>query len=134
MAPQDFTNADDVVVTVGGNTAGGSGHVAVDSFEYSDETEAELVSGCGNHMPIGVTKGNATGELSVTFMGEPASVMNDLAPASDGTAPHMQVTFIGVDSDWNVAHFWATERTYSGSDGDNVEYEASGICFPVTNV
>lgn len=134
MAPEDITNADDVIITINGNTAGGSGHVIVDSFEYSDETATELVSGCGNHMPQGVTKGNATAELSVTITGEDASTMNSLTPSVEGTAPDCHVTFIGPETTWNITHFWPTERTFSGSDGDATEYEASGVCLPVINV
>lgn len=134
MAPEEITNADDVIVTVNGASAGPNGHCVVDSFEYSDETETELISGCGSHMPKGVTKGNATAELTVTFLGESAGVMNSLAPANDGTAPDCHVTFVGEKSTWNITHFWPTERNFSGDDGDAVEYEASGVCFPIDDV
>lgn len=130
---KEITNADDIVINISGNTAGGSGSIPVDSFDYSDETEATLVSGCGNHGPIGVSKGNATGSIDITITGEEASVMNEAAPTDELTAPDMNIHLIGPNTSTNVVHFWPTERTFSGSDGDAVEYNMSGVCAPVTS-
>lgn len=130
-APEDFTNADDVIVTIQGNTAGGSGHVVLDSFEYSDENDTQLLSGVGNKAAQGASHGNVTGSFSATAMGEHAELFQSLSPDSNWDAPDCHVTIFGEETRWNIAHWWPSERTFSGSDGETVEYEASGPCIPI---
>lgn len=132
--PEDITNADDVIVTIQGNTAGGNGHVMLTDFEYSDGHDTQEKSGVGNRKTQGVSHGNFTGQFSATAEGENASLFQSLAPASQSKAPDCHVAIICPETTWNIGHWWPSDRTYSGSDGEATQYEAQGPCIPIEEV
>lgn len=134
MAPQDFLNANDIIITIQGNTAGGTGHVILSDFDYSDDNDTQELSGIGNRVTQGVSHGNLTAQFSVTAQGEPAEMINDLMPEDDGKAPDCQATAFGELSRWNIGHWWPSSRSFSASDGDPAEFEAEGPCIPVKQV
>lgn len=132
--PSDVANANDVIVTIQGNTAGGSGHVILDAFEYTSENDTQEESGVGNRETQGFSHGNLTASFSATALGDDAVLFNDLAPESDGKAPDCHVSLFGTDSTWNISHWRPSDRTFSGDDGETLEYEAEGPCIPVKEV
>lgn len=135
----DVTNADDVTITVVGDggdgnsdSAGVGGKLVVDSFEWREIGDSELKSGVGNRKPIGASHGNLEYEFSLTLEGEDASLFDRLSPDNDGKPTKIQITITGQQYKWNVGTAWCLERTFSGSDGDAVQYEASGIAMAPT--
>lgn len=130
MAPVDVTNADDVTITVKGDStskAGPSGKLVVDSFEWREIGEGELKSGVGNRFPVGASFGNIEYEFDLTLEGEDADLFDDLSPDDDGKPVNIAITITGEKYKWHVENAWCLERSFGGSDGDATQYNASGI-------
>lgn len=130
-APEIITNANDVIVTIQGNTAGGNGSVILADFEYSPQNDSQEKSGVGNRATQGVSHGNATASFSATAEGEHANMFQSLAPDSQWRAPDCHVAVIGPNTIQNIGHWWPDDRAYSGSDGEATEYSAEGPCIPI---
>lgn len=126
---QEITNANDVVLTVTGDsshTAGAAGKLMVADFSFAETRDDTLKSGVGNHGPIGITHGNVEYEFSLTLEGEDADLFDDIyRPADD--SPNLQVTATGDEYKHIFHHVWPTNIEYSGSDGDAVEVSIDAL-------
>lgn len=124
-----ITNADDVVLNIGGTKAGPNSKVVVASFEFNESNDVNMRSGVGQHNPVGPSFGDAEYEFSFTAEGEP-DLKGKLALNPDGTPPMVSIKGYGEKDDWVIPHAWPDDKTFSGDSGDPTEYDATLQCMP----
>lgn len=132
------TNANDVELIVSkversesGSRTGSSNiaqtsKVVVDDFSIGSDEDLEGLSGCGNPEALGVSQGDVDHTFSFTIQGEYAKLFKGLA-ADNGRANELEIIVRMDDYMDKLTGARAGTRDLSGSSGDAMEYEASGI-------
>lgn len=136
--PWNPTNADDVELIVSRvirNDAGvrvnstqitSSARVVVDDFTIGSEEDLEALSGIGNAEALGISQGDVEHSFEFTIQGEDAKTFKSLA-SDDGRANELEIVLRVDDYKDKLVGAYAGTREISGSSGDPIEYQASGI-------
>lgn len=140
MSHWEPTNANDVELIVsevirndsGARTGtyrlGSTARIVVDNFTLGDDEDLEGLSGVGNTEALGITQGDVEYSFSFTVQGEAANLFVDIAE-ENGRSVEMEIIAVGENHRAVLTGARAGTREYSGSSGDAVEYEVSGIAM-----
>lgn len=136
------TNANDVTLIisqvqrnddgtrVGANDIGSTLAIVVDDFSIDTAEDLEGLSGVGQRTPQGISRGDIEHEFSFTVQGEDADLFNGLTKKGDSgnqTAAELEIIVKMEDYKDTLTGAFAGTRNLSGSSGDPMEYEASGM-------
>lgn len=137
MAEHEVTNADDVELYISANgTRRGSsqeqGRIIVDEFTITKEEDNSSVSGVGQRLPTGISRGDIELSFDFTMLGEDVSVF-EMVAGSSGESKPFSLTARKTDDAGNIAWEKALETCIAGSEelsassGDPMEYAVSGL-------
>lgn len=102
--------------------------ITVDDFSIDTEEDGSSLSGIGRSTPRGISSGDIEHSFSFTVQGEDAQLFSSLAD-SEGRANPLQIIARSNDGSYQdkLTEAYPFERSFSGSSGDPVEYEVSGM-------
>lgn len=127
-----ITNANDVDLVIthaSGRTSSAMSRVVADDFSLSRDADIELMSGVGNHLPTGISKGDVEFSFSFTLQGAYSEVMTGIAEG-DGM-PTICSSIMARDTNTGYTHKLMTcvveTDTFSGTSGEATEMEVEGL-------
>lgn len=124
----EFTNANDVIISVAGEQGGNGGNMIVADWTFTETKDDDLVHGAGNHGPQGITHGNVEYEFDITLEGDHARAYDTVSESPDNP-PDFKITARGPHATWTFPHAWPQDIEYSGEDGEIVEISISGLAL-----
>lgn len=124
----DAKNVSEVFINV--EVGGGIEQFPASDFSASATADKDLVFGAGNKNPRGRTRGNIEYEWELSMEGHHAETFNELSVGGDNPEedPEFDIVFTTEDEGevYKLVDCEVEESEYSGSDGDAVEFNASG--------
>jgi len=137
------TNANDVELVVSLVERGASGRrtgdtdivetgrVVVDEFTIDAEEDLEPLSGVGNDLPLGISRGDVEFSFSFTVQGEDAELYQRISegdsPGAATRAVELELTAIMDQVNVKLEGAFSGTRSLSASSGDVVEFEVEGM-------
>lgn len=116
-----ITGANDMKLVVGGRSTNATSYaLVVSDFEFQEQQDKPLEHGIGNEEPQGRHYSNKEYTFSFTLRGEDAELFDQ--HASDDM--DIKAVLTGRAYKWIIRHLDYTQFTFSGSDGDVVEFSS----------
>lgn len=121
---KEITNANDVILDVG-NVA----KLPVSDFSFERTEDSEPIHGSSYHQARGYTRGNIEFNVDLTIQGEIPELMDEIFEQEDdvGRSKEVKIVVTGQHTKHIYRGVILTDTEFSGSDGDAVEYNASGF-------
>lgn len=130
----EITNANDVRLVVRAvNVDGDLGltdraRIVVNDFNFTVEENNEALSGVGNHLPVGVSRGNVEYSYSFTAQGEDGQLLSTVVQ-ENGRSREIEFVAVARETTVKVASGYLTSLSYDGTDDEPTEWQAEGIAL-----